>query len=66
MDEAEKLREQAQAALRMAETTTSVDGRATLISLARIWLKRAERWDRQHESASARGLTCSTASLTRR
>ena len=46
MNEAKKLREHADAAVRMAESTKSEEGRASLLSIAKTWFRLADQKDR--------------------
>ena len=52
MDEAKKLREHAETPVRMARATDSEEGRATLLSIAKAWLRLADQKDRNPRTPS--------------
>ena len=62
MNEAKRMREHARAALRMSESTKSEDGRASLRSVAKAWLRTAEQLERRAEQRNRNTVTSIIAS----
>ena len=54
MDQPKRLREHAQAALRLARNTASAEGRASLESIAKTWLRTAQQLELRAQDLNAK------------